>query len=185
MTEQELKKWFFDRLNSCYPVIHDDYPYDIYWYYDEQFNRNIKLCKISGTEIKLPSKISGVCLFEQDMKNKYLYFDYDEIWSVFNKEYSYKYNDVQRLITNWLEEAEKMKVYTPIKQYYLAADSLKEVEKMKVYTPIVHSGDYCSVLEEVEKMKVYTPHVTELLPKSELEEVEKMKVYTTVMSQHK
>ena len=73
MSEEELKVWFFDRLNSCYPVIHDDYPNRLYWFYDEKFIRKMKLCRLSGTEVKLPVNVNGRCLFEQDIKNKYLY----------------------------------------------------------------------------------------------------------------
>ena len=87
MSEEELKVWFFDRLNSCYPVKHDDYPDDIFWFYGDQFVRKLKLSKLSGEKIELPSKVSGRCLFYQDIKNKILYCDFDEIWIVFNKEY--------------------------------------------------------------------------------------------------
>ena len=116
MSEEELKVWFFDRLNSCYPVIHDDYPNRLYWFYDDQFVRKIKLCRLSGEKIELQSNVSGICLFDQDIKNKFLYCDYDEIWSVFYKEYCDNYNDVQRLIKSWLEEDEKLNVYTTLSQ---------------------------------------------------------------------
>ena len=104
MSEEELKVWFFDRLNSCYSVKHDDYPDRLYWYYDEKFIRNVKLCRLSGEKIELPSKASGRCLFDQDIKNNILYCDYDEIWKVFYKEYRCNFYDVKRLINSWLEE---------------------------------------------------------------------------------
>ena len=113
MSEEELKKWFFDKLYNCYPVKHDDYPDDIFWFYGDQFVRKLKLSKLSGEEIGLPSKVSGICLFDQYIKNKILYCDYDEIWTVFYKEYSDNYNDIQSLIKSWLEEEAKLNVYTP------------------------------------------------------------------------
>ena len=156
MTEQELKVWFFDRLNSCYPVIHDDYPDSILWFYDKQFIRKFKLCKLSGEENELPSKVSGRCLFEQYMKNKVLYCDFDEIWSVFYKEYSDNYNDVQRLIKSLLEEEAKLKMYTPLKLFFCQLFGLDEEAKLKMYTPVGIAFTPFWRLEEETKIKVYT-----------------------------
>ena len=144
MSEEELKVWFFDRFNNCYPVKHDDFSNRLYWFYDEQFVRKIKLCRLSGEKIELPSNVNGICLFDQDIKNKYLHCDFDEIWTVFNKEYSDKYDDVQRLIKSWLEEAAKMKVYIPHSYHFKSAYWLEEEAKMKVYTP--NSCDFNSVI---------------------------------------
>ena len=74
----------------------------------------MKLSRLFDVEIKLPSKVSGVCLFEQDRKNKYLWCDYNEICYVFYKEYNDNYIDVQSLINGWLEEEVKIKcIYRP------------------------------------------------------------------------
>ena len=56
MTTDELKIWFFDKLNSCYPVIHDDYPNCIFWFYDDSFVRKMKLSNISGKNLILPKE---------------------------------------------------------------------------------------------------------------------------------
>ena len=80
MTEKELITWFWDLYNSCYPVRHSDYPDNIFMYYDEQFVRYLKLCKISNKEIKMPTKVKGYCLFDQDWKYNVFCYDYDKIY---------------------------------------------------------------------------------------------------------
>jgi hypothetical protein len=112
MTEQELKCWFFDRLNSCYPVTHSDYPDSVYWFYDEKFVRKIKLCRLSGTSLTLPDKVIGKCLFEQDWENKYIWMDHVDIWSFFQSVTSYNYQETKQLIHTWLKEHDKLKILT-------------------------------------------------------------------------
>jgi hypothetical protein len=43
MVKEELSKWFWDKFNSCYPVVHEDYPKIIFMFYDENFLRQKKL----------------------------------------------------------------------------------------------------------------------------------------------
>lgn len=102
MTEIELKQWFFDKLYNCYPVKNSEYPDSIFWLYDDQFIRKMKLCRLSDKEITYPSNITGKCLFEQDIKYKYLHCDFDEIWRFFYNEGYNGYDTVKQLIKNWL-----------------------------------------------------------------------------------
>ena len=83
MTKNELNIWFRNKFNNCYPVIHDDYPESIFMYYEPQFIRQKKMSRILGETLENPEKPSGICLFEQDHKNGYLYMDHDEITSFF------------------------------------------------------------------------------------------------------
>ncbi|MCK9417667.1 hypothetical protein M0Q97_13575, partial [Candidatus Dojkabacteria bacterium] len=64
--DKKLKKWFFDKYNSCYPVIHEDYPNRIFMLYDEQFLRQKKLARILDEELVYPTDFKGKCLFQQD-----------------------------------------------------------------------------------------------------------------------
>ena len=114
MNKEELSKWFIDKFNSCYPVIHDDYPDSIFWLYDEKYLRKMKLCKLNNQKISLPNKVYGVCLFEQDIKTKYLWCDYNEIWSFFKTNYKDNYDDIQLLIKDILSDYTKLNVYTPV-----------------------------------------------------------------------
>ena len=156
MNTEELKKWFFNMLYSCYPVIHSDYPDDLFWYYDESYIRKVKLSKLSGDEITLPTKIKGVCLFNQDIKSKILYCDYDVIWLVFYKEYNNNnYSEIQELINGWLKEESKLGVYTATAQSRECQWQLKEESKLGVYTAT--QADLCHFyfLEEDSKLNVY------------------------------
>ena len=113
MTKEELKIWFWKKFDSCYPVTHDDYPQKIYYYYDKQYLRQKKLCRITGEALEYPSVVYGKCLFEQDEKNDYLWINYYEIWSFLEVNYSSNYNDIKELISEWLKETTKLKVLTP------------------------------------------------------------------------
>ena len=97
MTKEELKIWFWNKFNNCYYVVHDDYPKSLFMYYDKKIIRKMKLCKISGEKYNMQNKISGVCLFEQDYKNKSFYLNYDEITQFFFKNYSTNYNKIKDL----------------------------------------------------------------------------------------
>jgi len=33
MTKEELSKWFWNKFNSCYPVIHENFTKSIFMYY--------------------------------------------------------------------------------------------------------------------------------------------------------
>jgi hypothetical protein len=158
MKEQELKGWFFGKLNNCYPVRHNDYPDSIFWYYDVSFVRNIKLCTLSGKEISLPKKVEGVCLFEQDLENKHLCCNYDEIWKIFYDNYSSEYFDVQSLIKGWLEDESKLSVYAPNPHKHIPMFSLEDESKLSIYTPKQLPGRKSDMLEDESKLSVYTPN---------------------------
>ena len=113
MIKEEISKWFWNKYNSCYPVIHKDYPKNIFMFYDEQFFRQKKLARVLGEELIYPSEIKGKCLFRQDYKNGWFDCKYDEIWSFFERNYSSNYTDIQTLIKSLLEEHDKMQALTP------------------------------------------------------------------------
>ena len=72
-TKEELTKWFWNKYYSCYKVKHQEYQNNVYLYFDKTFLRQKKLCIITGEKVNYPSKVDGICLFEQDLKNKYLW----------------------------------------------------------------------------------------------------------------
>ena len=113
MTKEELTNWFWNKFNLCYPVTHDDFPNSVFWFYDQNYIRKIKLCKLNNQEITLHNKVTGTCLFEQDLKNQYLWCDNDNIWSFFEQNYNTNYDDIQSIITDILSDTTKLNVYTP------------------------------------------------------------------------
>ena len=112
MNKEELSKWFWDKFNSCYPVVHEDYPYNIFMIYDKNFLRQMKLARVLGTPLEYPKKIEGTCLFYQDFKNQWLSCDY-EIWSFFYDNYVRDYSEVQSFIKNLFVD-DKLSTLTPL-----------------------------------------------------------------------
>jgi len=87
MQKDKLVKWFYEKLFSCYPVKHIDYPNSIFWIYDEKFIRKNKISKLNNQSIKFPKNIKGSILFETKSNVKYLYCDYSKIWSYVGDNY--------------------------------------------------------------------------------------------------
>ena len=135
MSEEELKNWFWDKYNSCYPAKHDDYPDSIYMIYDINFIRTKKLANILNKEVEYPTEVKGVCLFRQDFKNEFLWCDYSEIWSFFKNNYSSNSQEIRELIKGWLEEHNKLKVLTPTNKDKGIFIMFEEHNKLKVLTP--------------------------------------------------
>ena len=106
MTKEELTIWFCNKFNSCYPVVHDNYLNKIFWIYDKQYARNLKLCKLNNQKFVLPNKIKGDCLFDQDILNNYLYCEYQEIWSFFKQNYKDNYDEIKLFVTDILTTGE-------------------------------------------------------------------------------
>jgi len=113
MSKEEISKWFWNKFNSCYPVVHEDYPESIFMIYDEQFLRQKKLARVLDKELSYPTEVKGICLFHQDYKNGWFECSYDEIWSFFKRNYSSNYTDIQTLIKNLLVEHDKLQALTP------------------------------------------------------------------------
>lgn len=133
MTKDELKTWFYEKLFSCYPVKNDEYPNSIFWYYDDKFIRKYKISKVGNKEIKLPKKVNGICLFETDIENKFLYCDYSEIWTFigYNYNITYDYLSIQYIITDFLSDFSTMTLeYVKYSCLNILNDNL-----MKIYTP--------------------------------------------------
>ena len=135
MNNEELSYWFINKISSCYPVkpiINNKY---IFWYYDDQFIRKIKIGKINKQKVNNPKEINGFCLFEQDIINKEICFDYNEIWSVFYENYSNNFEDIQFLMIDALKSTE-FKSFTPVKYMSMSMSVLTKKEKIQIKTKI-------------------------------------------------
>ena len=128
MTKEELKTWFWNKFNSCYFAKHQDHTQSYFMYYDQQFIRQKKLCRLTGEELTYPTEIKGTCLFEQDYKNGYLYMNYSVITSFFEQNYSSNWTEIRELIHGWLEEQSKMEVLTPNRFDSIMNNKIKEYE---------------------------------------------------------
>ena len=76
---------------------------------------------LEGCEIKISDKYPGSIfyikndkiLFQQEMKNKYFWVEYDFIWSIFESKYGLNYTETQAFIKDVLETHIKLEGYTP------------------------------------------------------------------------
>ena len=113
MTKEEAKKEkeiLIERLKSVQEII--DKP---------EITPKQRLLEIlNGCEIKIdkekyPDSVfffkSGECYFE--IEKQYLWCSYMDVWSVFEKEFSLNYNQIQALIKDAVEEHFKCKGLTP------------------------------------------------------------------------
>jgi hypothetical protein len=80
-------------------------------------------------------KKNGEVVMEQDKKNKHFLFDYDEIWSFFESFFGMEYQEIQEVLSYWLEETLKLKGYTPYMMVWEQTLTLEETLKLKGYTP--------------------------------------------------
>jgi hypothetical protein len=157
MTDEELKDWFWDKFNTCYYVKHDNYPESIFMYYDKNFARQKKLARVLEQEVIYPSKIEGVCLFEQDYKNGWFNCNDSYIWSFFEQNSNYNDIEIRDLIKCWLVEPSKLNVLTPSERSERHAGTLVEPSKLNVLTPHNWSQFFSQLLVEPSKLNVLTP----------------------------
>jgi len=173
MSKEELSIWFWNKFNSSYPVTHIDYPDEIFWIYDDIFIRKCKLNKLNGKEIQIPNKIKGICIFEQDIINKDIWFDYDQIWCFFEKNYTNDFIDIQLLIKDILSDDNKLNSYT-ISRYFKLQDRmlsdnknlnliLSDDDKLDKYTIYQHCNSMNHILSDGKILNSYTPMYTNCL----------------------
>ena len=55
---------------------------------------------------------NGQVIFEYNKKNGYVYVNYDEIWSFFEKFFGMEYQQIQDITKEWVEEHYKLRVTT-------------------------------------------------------------------------
>ena len=86
-----MEDWFVPLLNQLTEKTSDNYPGSIFW-----VNENNKV------------------YMEHDQKNKWLWVDYDEIWSYFYKNYSHNYKEISKLIQGLVGEHLNLWGITPL-----------------------------------------------------------------------
>ena len=56
---------------------------------------------------------NGKVVMEQDSEYEDFYFDYDDIWSIFESLFGMEYSEIEVVMKRWLEETFKLGSYTP------------------------------------------------------------------------
>ncbi len=59
-------------------------------------------------------KKNGKVVMEQDKKNKRFLFSYDDIWSFFKSFFGMEYEQIEEVLSYWLEETFELEGYTPV-----------------------------------------------------------------------
>ena len=134
MNKDELREWFYEKLFNCYKVKHKTDPDIKYLVYDKQFIRDCKLSSVLGGDVTFPTEHTGDVLFEQDLKNKIIYCDFNKIWSFFKSNYQNNYNEIRELITGFLGEIDNYKEYTTVIYSHSLNLVLGEIDNYKEYT---------------------------------------------------
>ena len=152
MTKQDAIEWINYKFNSCYPVVHSEYPNRLFMLYDEQITRKIKLSKISGRELKV-SNVRGKCLFDLNYDTNFFYYDYETIWLFLHDNYSPYNNDIYSIMKDWLLYFDIMNNnYIPIvKEFQLYSI---DFDKMSILSPYTSKQSYRPMLFENNKLKI-------------------------------
>ena len=102
----------------------------IHWM-NQNFNLDqLEVVKHSDYPNSIFYKKNGKVVMERDKKNKDFWFDYDEIWSFFESFFGFNYEEIQVVLTKWLEETLKLKGYTPINAFLWDSSLLEETLKL-------------------------------------------------------
>jgi len=108
------KKQFLHIFNNSLKIIINDDSNSIFFVYNESIERQIKYNRLFNLNkpIKYTLNINDI-LFEQDINNKYLWYDYDKIYLKLKKNNKYKKLIIRNLIKSWLDNDTNWKQYTP------------------------------------------------------------------------
>jgi hypothetical protein len=95
--------------------------------------------------------------YYQDKKNRYVYINYNEIWSFFESFFGMEYTQIQGVIRDWLEETYNLKGLTPQYNYSNLHKQLEETYNLKGLTPLPFINYPLMKLEETYNLKGLTP----------------------------
>jgi hypothetical protein len=135
MTEDELKIWFWDLYNSCYPAKHKDYPDSIFMVYDINFIRAKKLGNILGKEVEYPTEIKGECLFEIEYNNKYFWYSYSKIYCEILKKHGSNFYDTRKLVNKWVREHKLSNKYNAVESNFMVIGLMDEKDILDNFKP--------------------------------------------------
>ena len=135
---EQAKKWFRDLFQGCYTKRLDNYPDSIFWIYDKNLIRQIKLSKITGIEKYNLDMSAGEVIFEQDEKYKKFWIEYWNYWSFLETEFNLNHDEIKELTSSVVNEVLNCNQYTTNCFFKLAKDLVNEVLNCNQYT--IHLG---------------------------------------------
>jgi len=100
---KKVNDFFINLLDGIEEYISDKYPGDIF------FRKN------------------GIIYMKHDSKNKRLWCSHEHIWSFFETEFGYKYEEISQLIQSMLEIHLNQKVSTPVLDKFVFGEGWKYI----------------------------------------------------------
>jgi hypothetical protein len=129
------KKQFFYLLNNVLKITLDDNPNSIFYVWNKSIERQLKYNRLFNSKKQIKYKYNQKdILFEQDLKNKKIWYDYDKIYRKINRKNEYKDLNISELIDGWLMDDTNWKLYTSDRHSFLFTSVLKDDTNWKLYT---------------------------------------------------
>ena len=100
----------------------------------------------------------GNCILEYNRKNGYVYVNYGEIWSFFERMFGMNYQQIQDLTKVWVEEQYKKEITTNISYFLGQIFAVEEQYKKEITTNGGESLRSLIKVEELYKKDVTTTH---------------------------
>jgi hypothetical protein len=108
------KEQFFFLLNNVLKITLDNNPNSIYYVWNKSIDRQLKYNNLFNVNKQIKYNFNQKdILFEQDLKNMYLWYDYDNIYRKIKQKNEYKDLIIKDLISGWLKDDTNWKLYTP------------------------------------------------------------------------
>jgi len=151
------KKDFFHLFNNSLKIIINDDLNSIFFVYNKSIERQIKYNRLFNLNKPIKHNFNkNDILFEQDIKNKYLWYDYNKIYLKLKENDEYKDLEINNLIKSWLVDETNWNQYTP--WFHLAFDNewLDDDTNWKQYTPRLHQCRFAEMLDDDTNWKQYT-----------------------------
>jgi len=130
------KKEFFYLFNNSLKIIINDDLNSIFFVYNKSIERQIKYNRLFNLNksIKYTFNRNDI-IFKQDIKNKYLWYDYDKIYLKLKKNNEYKKMGINELIKSWLVDDTNWKQYIPLCPWEWDNNALDDNINWKQNTP--------------------------------------------------
>jgi hypothetical protein len=107
------KKQFFYLFNNSLKITIDGYDNSIFYIWNKSIDRQLKYNRLFNYKKQIKYKFNQKdILFEQDQKNKKLWYDYDYIYLKLKENIDYKDLNISELIDGWLKDDTNWKLYS-------------------------------------------------------------------------
>jgi len=151
------KKQFFHLFNNSLKISINDNLDSIFYVYNESIERQIKYNRLFNLNNPIKYTLNkDDILFEQDINNKYLWYDYKKIYLTLRENNEYKDLEISNLIKSWLVDETNWNQYTPLGHSWGGLLWLNDDTNWKQYTPVGTHHFFVTELDDDTNWKQYT-----------------------------